>query len=74
MDLNPATGQNRAFFERFHLDLPLILGLLVLMGFGLVVMYKRKWSKYCYDGAPSNAYDAFTWRHDHFGADTTKKL
>ena len=39
MDLNPATGQNRAFFERFHLDLPLILGLLVLMGFGLVVMY-----------------------------------
>ncbi|MEH0687686.1 rod shape-determining protein RodA [Vibrio cholerae] len=39
MDFNPATGQNRALFERFHLDLPLLLGLLVLMGFGLVVMY-----------------------------------
>ena len=39
MDLNPATGENRALFERFHLDLPLLLGILVLMGFGLVVMY-----------------------------------
>ncbi len=39
MDLNPATGENRALFERFHLDLPLLLGILVLMGFGLIVMY-----------------------------------
>lgn len=39
MDFDPATGQNRALFERFHIDLPLLLGILVLMGFGLVVMY-----------------------------------
>ena len=39
MDFDPSTGQNRALFERFHLDLPLLLGILVLMGFGLVVMY-----------------------------------
>lgn len=39
MKLDPSTGQNRAFFERLHIDLPLLLGLLVVMGFGLVVMY-----------------------------------
>lgn len=39
MDLDPSTGQNRAFFERFHIDLPLVLGLLLIMGFGLIVMY-----------------------------------
>lgn len=39
MKMDPATGQNRAFFERLHIDLPLLLGLLVLMLFGLVVMY-----------------------------------
>ncbi len=39
MKLDPATGKNRALFERFHIDLPLLLGILVLMGFGLVVMY-----------------------------------
>ena len=38
MDLNPATGENRALFERFHLDLPLLLGILALMGFALVVV------------------------------------
>ncbi|MBY8238100.1 rod shape-determining protein RodA [Vibrio fluvialis] len=39
MKMDPSTGQNRAFFERLHIDLPLLLGLLVVMGFGLVVMY-----------------------------------
>ncbi|MCG3726471.1 rod shape-determining protein RodA [Vibrio cincinnatiensis] len=39
MKMDPATGRNRAFFERLHVDLPLLLGLLVLMLFGLVVMY-----------------------------------
>lgn len=39
MKLDPSTGQNRAFFQRLHIDLPLLLGLLALMGFGLVVMY-----------------------------------
>ncbi|NNN44179.1 MULTISPECIES: rod shape-determining protein RodA [unclassified Vibrio] len=39
MKMDPATGRNRAFFEKLHIDLPLLLGLLVLMLFGLVVMY-----------------------------------
>ncbi len=39
MKLDPSTGRNRALFERFHIDLPLLLGVLVLMAFGLVVMY-----------------------------------
>ncbi|PMH37488.1 rod shape-determining protein RodA [Vibrio sp. 10N.286.49.B3] len=39
MKLDPSTGQSRAFFERLHIDLPLLLGIIVLMGFGLVVMY-----------------------------------
>ncbi|WP_047044997.1 rod shape-determining protein RodA [Vibrio mexicanus] len=39
MEFDPSTGRNRSMFERFHIDLPLLLGLLVLMGFGLVVMY-----------------------------------
>ncbi|CAH8192145.1 rod shape-determining protein RodA [Vibrio aestuarianus] len=39
MELDPSTGQNRALFERLHIDLPLLLGILLLMGFGLVVMY-----------------------------------
>ena len=39
MKMDPATGQNRGFFERLHIDLPLLLALLLLMGFGLVVMY-----------------------------------
>ncbi|WP_261816847.1 rod shape-determining protein RodA [Vibrio gallicus] len=39
MKLDPATGKNRSLFERMHLDLPLILGILVLMGFALLIMY-----------------------------------
>ncbi|WP_194437099.1 rod shape-determining protein RodA [Vibrio fluminensis] len=39
MDFAHPTGQNRSLFERFHIDLPLLLGILALMGFGLVVMY-----------------------------------
>lgn len=39
MAFDPSTGQNRAFFERLHLDLPLVLGIIVLMGFGLIIMY-----------------------------------
>ncbi|USD64661.1 rod shape-determining protein RodA [Vibrio sp. SCSIO 43136] len=39
MKLDPSTGQNRRFFERFHIDLPMLLGILLLMMFGLVIMY-----------------------------------
>ncbi|CAH0525081.1 rod shape-determining protein RodA [Vibrio hippocampi] len=39
MKLDPSTGQNRLLFERFHIDLPLLLGILTLMGFALIVMY-----------------------------------
>ncbi|OIQ25981.1 rod shape-determining protein RodA [uncultured Vibrio sp.] len=46
MLFDPATGQNRAFFQRFHIDLPLLLGLLVLMAFGLIVMYSASGQSY----------------------------
>lgn len=39
MKMDPSTGKNRALFERFHIDLPLLLGILALMAFGLVIMY-----------------------------------
>jgi rod shape determining protein RodA len=39
MKLDPTTGKNRSLFERVHLDLPLILGILLLMGFALLIMY-----------------------------------
>ncbi len=39
MKLDPSTGRNRALFERLHIDLPLLLGILVLMGFALLIMY-----------------------------------
>lgn len=39
MKMDPSTGKNRALFERFHIDLPLLLGIFALMGFGLVIMY-----------------------------------
>ncbi|MDW1853561.1 rod shape-determining protein RodA [Vibrio sp. Vb0888] len=39
MKMDPSTGKNRALFERFHIDLPLLLGIFALMGFGLVSMY-----------------------------------
>jgi rod shape determining protein RodA len=39
MRFDPSTGQNRVLFERFHIDVPLLLGILALMAFGLVVMY-----------------------------------
>ena len=39
MELDPSTGRNRAMFERLHIDLPLLIGVLLVMAFGLVVMY-----------------------------------
>ncbi|MGX9419025.1 rod shape-determining protein RodA [Vibrio sp. RC27] len=39
MELDPSTGRNRALFERLHIDLPLLLGILLVMAFGLIVMY-----------------------------------
>ncbi|ANO32297.1 rod shape-determining protein RodA [Vibrio breoganii] len=39
MKLDPETGKNRSLFERMHLDLPLIFGVLILMGCSLVIMY-----------------------------------
>ncbi len=39
MKMDPATGQNRALFERFHIDPPLPICVLALMGFGLVVIF-----------------------------------
>ncbi|BCL68769.1 Rod shape-determining protein rodA [Vibrio nigripulchritudo MADA3029] len=39
MRFDPSTGRNRSFFDKLHIDLPMLLGLLLLMCFGLVVMY-----------------------------------
>ena len=39
MSMDLSNGKNRAFFERLHIDLPLLLGILLLMGIGLVIMY-----------------------------------
>ncbi len=39
MELDPSTGRNRAMFERLHIDLPLLLGVMLVMAFGLFVMY-----------------------------------
>ncbi|TKE92177.1 rod shape-determining protein RodA [Vibrio kanaloae] len=39
MKLDPSTGRNRALFERLHIDLTLLLGILALMGFALLIMY-----------------------------------
>lgn len=39
MDFNASTGHNRTLFEKIHIDLPLLLGLLVVMGFGIIVMF-----------------------------------
>ena len=46
MNMDPATGQNRSFFERLHIDLPLLLGILLLMGIGLVIMYSASGQSY----------------------------
>lgn len=37
--MDPSTGKSRHFFERLNIDLPLLLGILTLMGMGLVIMY-----------------------------------
>ncbi|NLS14173.1 rod shape-determining protein RodA [Vibrio sp. SM6] len=39
MKMDPSTGKNRVLFERMHLDLPMLLGLFLLMSFGLMIMY-----------------------------------
>ncbi len=39
MKVDLSTGKNRALLERLHIDLPLLLAIFILMGFGLVVMY-----------------------------------
>ncbi|USH01802.1 peptidoglycan glycosyltransferase MrdB [Grimontia kaedaensis] len=39
MSLFASTGQKKTVFERLHIDLPLLLGILALMGFGLMVMW-----------------------------------
>ncbi len=39
MTLYTATGQKKTFFERIHLDGPLLLGIITLMLFGLMVMW-----------------------------------
>lgn len=39
MKIDPSTGKSRIFFEKFHIDLPLLLGLIAVMLFGLIVMY-----------------------------------
>lgn len=46
MKMDPATGQNRSFFDRIHLDLPLVLGILLLMAMGLVIMYSASGQDY----------------------------
>ncbi len=39
MIVDPSTGKSRIFFERLHIDLPMLIGLLALMGFGLIIMF-----------------------------------
>ncbi|MFC1507698.1 rod shape-determining protein RodA [Pseudomonadota bacterium] len=39
MSVMATTGSKRSLSDRLHLDMPLLLGLLALMGFGLLVMY-----------------------------------
>lgn len=39
MNVMAATGNKRTLSDRLHLDMPLLLGILTLMGFALVVMY-----------------------------------
>ncbi|MEH6533211.1 MAG: FtsW/RodA/SpoVE family cell cycle protein, partial [Photobacterium frigidiphilum] len=39
MSIMATTGNKRTLSDRLHLDLPLLLGILALMGFGLLVMY-----------------------------------
>ncbi|GAL08454.1 rod shape-determining protein RodA [Photobacterium aphoticum] len=39
MSVIAATGHKRTLGERLHLDIPLLLGILALMGFALMVMY-----------------------------------
>lgn len=39
MKIDITSGKNKRFFNRVHIDLPLLIGLLLLMGWGLVIMY-----------------------------------
>ncbi|MBL4830969.1 MAG: rod shape-determining protein RodA [Aliivibrio sp.] len=39
MRIDHSVNSGKSFFERIHIDLPLLLGLLCLMGFGLIIMY-----------------------------------
>ncbi|MCG7499470.1 peptidoglycan glycosyltransferase MrdB [Vibrio sp. Of7-15] len=39
MKIAETSGQRKSFFDRIHIDLPLLMGILVLMGFALMVMY-----------------------------------
>ncbi len=39
MRVDIASGKNRDFFHRIHIDLPLLLGILLLMACALVIMY-----------------------------------
>ncbi len=46
MKINPTTGRKRTLSERLHIDLPLLLGILLLMGMGLVIMYSASGQSY----------------------------
>ncbi|MDD1792647.1 rod shape-determining protein RodA [Enterovibrio makurazakiensis] len=39
MSMFASTGQKKTIFERFHLDAPLLFGIIALMGFGLLVIW-----------------------------------
>lgn len=39
MSMLAATGQNKRLFDRLHIDLPLLCGILLLMGLGLMVIW-----------------------------------
>ncbi|MDG3087411.1 rod shape-determining protein RodA [Vibrio hannami] len=39
MKVDPSTGKSRILFERLHIDLPLLIGIILIMIFGLLVMY-----------------------------------
>lgn len=46
MKMDPSTGKSRSVFDRMHIDLPLLLGILLLMGLGLVIMYSASGQSY----------------------------
>lgn len=68
MKMDPSTGKNRALFERFHIDLPLLLGIFALMGFWSCDHVQCQRTKFGDDGSPSNAHGIVSCRDGGSGS------